>query len=110
MAAAKAVHRLECPGIRFVFKTADEIICVTNQIRLSSQTWFHSQLCTRLCEVWSKLNAKLLGHYQYYGVTDNWDALMVFREEVLRFAKRWLNRRRLGVVSVGLCWPEHRLK
>lgn len=55
--------------------------------------WFHSQLCTRLSEVWSKLNAKLRGHYQYYGVTDNWDALMVFREEVLRFTKRWLNRR-----------------
>ena len=55
--------------------------------------WFHSQLCTRLSEVWSKLNAKLRGHYQYYGVTDNWDALMVFREEVRRFAKRWLNRR-----------------
>ena len=55
--------------------------------------WFHSQLSTRLSEVWSKLNAKLRGHYQYYGVTDNWDALMVFREEVLRFAKRWLNRR-----------------
>ncbi len=55
--------------------------------------WFHSQLSTRLGEVWSKLNAKLRGHYQYYGVTDNWDALMVFREEVRRFAKRWLNRR-----------------
>jgi hypothetical protein len=55
--------------------------------------WFHSQLCTRRSEVWSKLNAKLRGHYQYYGVTDNWDALMVFREEVRRFAKRWLNRR-----------------
>ena len=57
------------------------------------KAWFRSQLCTRLSEVWSKLNAKLRGHYQYYGVTDNWDALMVFREEVRRFAKRWLNRR-----------------
>jgi group II intron reverse transcriptase/maturase len=55
--------------------------------------WLRSQLCTRLSEVWSTLNAKLRGHYQYYGVTDNWDALMVFREEVRRFAKRWLCRR-----------------
>lgn len=55
--------------------------------------WFHHQLSTRLSEVWSKLNAKLRGHYQYYGVTDNWDALMVFRTEAQRLAKRWLNRR-----------------
>lgn len=57
------------------------------------KVWLKSQLSTCQRQVWRTLNAKLRGHYQYYGVTDNWDALLVFREEARRLAKRWLNRR-----------------
>ena len=55
--------------------------------------WFHHQLSTPIGETWQVLNAKLRGHYQYYGVNDNWPLLMAFRSKVRRMAKRHLSRR-----------------
>jgi RNA-directed DNA polymerase len=46
-----------------------------------------------LSEVWATLNAKLWGHYKYYGVNDNWPWLKKFRGLAKRLAYRWLNRR-----------------
>ncbi|MDA1054929.1 MAG: reverse transcriptase domain-containing protein [Planctomycetota bacterium] len=40
---------------------------------LDLKTWFHSMLTTPIEEVWSTLNAKLCGHYQYYGINDSWE-------------------------------------
>jgi group II intron reverse transcriptase/maturase len=57
------------------------------------KTWFHHHLTTPLSEVWTTLNAKLRGHYQYYGINDNWPWLMKFRGMAKRLAFRWLNRR-----------------
>ena len=57
------------------------------------KNWFHQHLTTPLSEVWETLNAKLRGHYQYYGVNDNWPMLEVFRQQTKRLAFRWLNRR-----------------
>lgn len=44
-------------------------------------------------EMWPTLNAKLRGHYQYYGINDHWPMLMAFRSKVRRMAKRHLSRR-----------------
>jgi RNA-directed DNA polymerase len=55
--------------------------------------WFHQHLTTPLSEVWTTLNAKLRGHYQYYGINDNWPSLMKFRNAAKTLAHRWLNRR-----------------
>ena len=55
--------------------------------------WFHHQLSTPVGEMWAVLNAKLRGHYQYYGVNDNWPMLMAYRSKVRRMAKRHLSRR-----------------
>ena len=55
--------------------------------------WFHHQLSTPVGEMWQVLNAKLRGHYQYYGINDNWPMLMAFRSKVRRMAKRHLSRR-----------------
>lgn len=55
--------------------------------------WFHHQLSTPIGEMWPTLNAKLRGHYQYYGINDNWPMLMAFRSKVRRMAKRHLSRR-----------------
>ena len=52
--------------------------------------WFHTSLTTPAKEVWAMLNAKLQGHYQYYGINDNWPSLMRFREAAIRMTKRWL--------------------
>jgi len=57
------------------------------------KTWFRSHLTTPLSEVWKTLNAKLRGHYQYYGINDNWPSLMKYRGMARRLAFRWLNRR-----------------
>ena len=57
------------------------------------KNWFHLNLTTPLSEVWTTLNAKLRGHYQYYGINDNWPSLMTFRGTAIRLAFRWLNRR-----------------
>ncbi|TWU50627.1 Group II intron-encoded protein LtrA [Rubripirellula tenax] len=55
--------------------------------------WFHHQLSTPVGEMWQVLNAKLRGHYQYYGINDNWPMLMAYRSKVRRMAKRHLSRR-----------------
>jgi hypothetical protein len=55
--------------------------------------WFHHQLTEPIGEMWQVLNRKLRGHYQYYGVNDNWDLLMVYRERARLMAKRHLSRR-----------------
>ena len=55
--------------------------------------WFWKQLDTPIAEMWRTLNAKLRGHYQYYGINDNWPLLMAYRSKVRRMAKRHLSRR-----------------
>jgi hypothetical protein len=64
------------------------------QIKLQDlKRWFWKQLATPTDEMWRTLNAKLRGHYQYYGINDNWPLLMAFREHARRMAKRHMNRR-----------------
>lgn len=48
---------------------------------------------TPLQELWETINAKLRGHYQYYGVSDNWGHLLKYRGQVLKLLYKWLNRR-----------------
>jgi RNA-directed DNA polymerase len=43
--------------------------------------------------IWAQVCAKLRGHYAYYGVTDNLDALRRFAFEVEKLLRKWLNRR-----------------
>jgi group II intron reverse transcriptase/maturase len=57
------------------------------------KTWFREHLTTPVGEVWAKLNSKLSGHYQYYGVNDNWPWLMKYRRMAVQFGLRWLRRR-----------------
>ena len=39
------------------------------------------------------LSQKLRGHFAYYGITGNYQALSRFRYEVVRCWRKWLNRR-----------------
>lgn len=55
--------------------------------------WLRANLTTSTDEVWLTLNRKLRGHYQYYGVSDNWDTLLLFRDKVLVLVSRWMARR-----------------
>jgi group II intron reverse transcriptase/maturase len=40
-----------------------------------------------------KLSQKMVGHYNYYGITGNWDRLSQYLFEVSRIWRKWLNRR-----------------
>jgi len=42
---------------------------------------------------WKILAAKLRGHFQYYGVSDNYRSIYRFYRQTLRMVKKWLNRR-----------------
>jgi len=55
--------------------------------------WFNSQLDVPIGEMWQTLNAKLRGHYQYYGINDNWAMLMAYRHKARVMVKRHLSRR-----------------
>ena len=55
--------------------------------------WFRENLTTPIGEVWSKLQTKLTGHYQYYNVNDNWQYVYKFREVARRLGHRWMRRR-----------------
>lgn len=47
----------------------------------------------KLDTLWEKTEAKLAGHYQYYGVTFNRGNLYLFYKEVVWNLFKWLNRR-----------------
>ncbi len=55
--------------------------------------WLRKNLTTPIDEVWQTLNRKLAGHYQYYGVSDNWDYLLSYRDKVIELVSRWMGRR-----------------
>jgi len=59
----------------------------------SIDKWCHNNRHLPLAEQQQKLNQKLRGHYAYYGVTGNSDALTRFRQQVARRWRKWLNRR-----------------
>ena len=42
---------------------------------------------------WKILTVKLLGHYQYYGVSDNYRSIAKFYHRTLRQVHKWINRR-----------------
>lgn len=55
--------------------------------------WIRGSRTTLVWELVDKLREKLLGHYQYYGVTDNIRMLIRYQYEVNRLLYKWLNRR-----------------
>lgn len=44
-------------------------------------------------EWWGTLKAKLRGHYQYYGVSENYRGILCFYKRTIYLARKWLNRR-----------------
>ena len=44
-------------------------------------------------EWWKILAAKLRGHFQYYGVSENYVAISRFYQVTLKMVRKWLNRR-----------------
>lgn len=44
-------------------------------------------------EWWSILRAKLRGHYQYYGISENYRGVLSYYKLTLKLTRKWLNRR-----------------
>ena len=42
---------------------------------------------------WKILGSKLRGHYEYYGVSENYRSIDKFYRLAIRLAKKWMNRR-----------------
>lgn len=55
--------------------------------------WIKQKRNQPMKEWMPKVAEKLRGHYQYYGVTDNYRRIDRFREDVKRLLYKWLNRR-----------------
>lgn len=55
--------------------------------------WCRQNRHLKLYDLFSLLNAKLRGYYNYYGVNGNYASLQQFFDEVIRILYKWLNRR-----------------
>jgi len=55
--------------------------------------WCKKNRHRRVGEQFKRLNAKLRGYYNYYGVNGNYDSLKEFFQLVQRLHLKWLNRR-----------------
>jgi RNA-directed DNA polymerase len=54
--------------------------------------WLMEARTLKTRELWKTACSKLRGHYNYYGVTDNYRALVRFGQAVNRLLLKWLNR------------------
>lgn len=56
--------------------------------------WIKQSRCKlKLKVLWRIVSIKLIGHYRYYGVTDNYNYIEKFRHYVIKTLFKWLNRR-----------------
>ena len=55
--------------------------------------WLKKARNMKAKDLWKTAKAKLRGHYNYYGVTDNLPGIKRFGEEVKKLLFKWLNRR-----------------
>ena len=46
-----------------------------------------------LKQLWGMVAMKLRGHYQYYGVSGNFEAIKIFHKKTRQMAYKWLNKR-----------------
>jgi group II intron reverse transcriptase/maturase len=70
----------------------------TNRKRLATKLqelgkWLQVVVHTKMADWWWVLVAKLRGHYQYYGVSENTRGIREFAEGAKRLVFTWLNRR-----------------
>lgn len=54
-------------------------------------------------EIFDKVKRKLIGHYQYYGITDNSREIWRYRSAVIKLLFKWLNRRSQ---RRSFCWEK----
>ena len=44
-------------------------------------------------EIWKTLNSKLTGHYNYYGISGNFNSIKTYYNQAIKITYKWMNRR-----------------
>ena len=55
--------------------------------------WIKRERNKPLTQIMDTVKRKLIGHYNYYGITDNSKSIIKFEYEILKTLYKWLNRR-----------------
>lgn len=55
--------------------------------------WAKESRNKKISEIMETVKKKLIGHYNYYGITDNSKSMMLYYYEIRRILFKWLNRR-----------------
>lgn len=59
----------------------------------SVNTYLKTNRTKGLKEIWGNLRLKLTGHFNYYGLSGNFEGVMNYYGSVRKLAFKWLNRR-----------------
>lgn len=59
----------------------------------AQKQWFRLIRTTKIPDIWRTLASKLRGHYQYYGVSGNFESIKNYQYQNLKLAYKWMNRR-----------------
>ncbi len=60
---------------------------------LRCKKWLKQNRTLPAAELMDKMKVKMIGHYRYYGITDNSRTLKLFYDESMKLLFKWLNRR-----------------
>jgi hypothetical protein len=69
-----------------------------------TKEWLHLNLITPTYEVTNMVTMKLVGHYRYYGITDNSEMLGNFYYHIRRMLFKWFCRRSQ---KTGMNWEKY---
>jgi group II intron reverse transcriptase/maturase len=61
--------------------------------RTTTKAWIKEHMHDPLAELCKRINRKIVGHYNYYGINGNYDSLVKFYKYVKYTLYKWLNRR-----------------
>ena len=61
--------------------------------QLAMKDYLRSNRSVPLRQIWEMVSMKLRGHYQYYGVSGNFEAIKNFQYRTKQVVFKWLNRR-----------------
>lgn len=64
-----------------------------NRAMIAMNTFLKERRTRQMKEIWNDLRLKLVGHYNYYGVSGNFEGIKRFYEQTRSLALKWLNRR-----------------
>lgn len=64
-----------------------------NQKVKAMKTWMKGNRHTEQKAFLKTLRAKLMGHYRYYGITDNYEKMKAYYDVTIHLMLKWLNRR-----------------